>query len=188
FIKWNRPMVNCCHGEQYKNMPVNAPIESWQTYRNGKLGFELKYPPNWHVANESPEAVIFADGAGGSIRILPQGEPKDGRYELSVPSDVAFSEPASVKVDYVTTDKERYATYIKVDHIGKDTWDESGMIEANAALENPAPHCIRKDAELMDISKCDVEIGDLYVYNGKVNTAERNTIKTMLSTFRFVSR
>lgn len=59
-------------GQQYQNQPIVQYVSptptsvpttqdetvNWKTYSNSKLGFELKYPPGWFVAENSDNVYI----------------------------------------------------------------------------------------------------------------------------------
>lgn len=170
----------------YSTSTVKVTDQEWGTYTNFKYGFKIDYPSSWIVDEGHPEFISFFDKEHANfVSIFPFGKGTEGRFEPSVPSDVVFSVPTSVKLDYITSTGERYATYAKISYVGQNNWNQNGLVEAQVKIYNLKKTCKRGNAEI-DINNCDVWRGDQIVFDGNIQARDREILKKIISSFKFI--
>src|SRR3989344_8749741 len=156
--------------------PVNQ-IADWETYRNEKYGFEVKYPPNWVVVedyqNSTPLINIIKqkdDNVGeafapfsyptyrGSTRtatyisnfsIYPTGYPSEPPNWELVLRNITLDESVKATSDFTLDDGTPFITGISFTN-PPVTWDEYGFISIGLPVSFLKQKCMLDGNELYD--------------------------------------
>ncbi len=174
--------------------------DAWSTYRNEEFHFELKYPPDWQVAEfpdnqiapifnvfpksvaEQPPFIHHNDVV--QVSVFPYGVPTEGIFGETVDSDASFNVPVRNAIDFVLTDGSRWATFAGIEN-PPAPWGEAGFLFSRVTVYNLASRCERDGVPVPE-AQCDQFTGDVIVREGKMDEKEWQTARAILASFRFV--
>lgn len=178
-----------------EQVPVgqNSEVESWQIYRSDKYKFEIQYPNDWKVIyEESPAGPYFHflrqddeipyDGA--RVSLYPQGRTGHGPPGESrkIFTDVTAAKANSVWELFLSNSGQPWG-YVIFDFIDAPTeWNGEGLVDSGSIWAQAGDENLKIECRIKGCSP----IEDGLVVIGEVNMSDFETIKKILSTFRFI--
>lgn len=154
---------------QQKTTILDQQTQNWPVYQNQKLGFKLKYPPDWHQTNLPIKANL-----------------KAGINFLSVPENQIQTPHARLTV-YVEESKDRNLNnFAFIENLEKDGYEKSYLEFLNTPAYLLITTDINKDQAVIITQKD----GNFYRLNWTATTFElrqdyRQLFKQIIATFKF---
>lgn len=176
-------------------MPVYEPseYESWKTYKNEEYEFEIKYPSDWqiYVSENSHEDIINIYKTGNSplthnsnvtqVSIFPEGLSTHGPAGESreVVEDLTLAKEKTVNQYILSNSKKHFGYFIDFENTSQN-W--KGFVWAGVEIKDRMIVCRDKTKDI-DID-CE-PLSDGINIIGNIDELEWNTVKEILSTFKF---
>jgi len=183
-------------GSGLQNDEEKTNEESWLTYRNEDFGFELKYPPQWTVAqtfsadtpafnvykkDETQDPPFYHSNLVTQVSIFPRGVPTEGAFGSSLNSNVVFNTDVLEARDFILEDGTRWATFASIKN-SPASWNESGFIWNSVEIKNLKISCFRAGEPIAKIA-CEPFLGDTLIRSGTINKEDRKIAEKILSSF-----
>lgn len=176
---------------------------TWEQYSNSEFGFSIQYPPSgWEIA-ANPDAELgprfavykagtfsedqtvppdhFADGV--YVGIYPEGIPTEGVLGQATSSEVSLIPSPDDARTYILEDGTPWAVYAIFESPPR-AWNSYGFIWARVQIDNLEISCMRDNEEVPQ-NECEPMMGDVIVRDGQIDEGDWETIRDIISTFRF---
>ena len=191
-------------GNAFALMPgkvLEISTNEWQTYRDKKFQFSIKYPADWrgdvttstttlpvitfHKAS-APEALAAPFNTSQNVThvsVYPLGISADKIYGERFQAHVYAKPEALTADDLMLQNGDPFASEFVFVSPPK-TWRKSGFLWAKVKIDNPDMDCIRKN-EHIPRRECKPKEGDTVVRYGSIDIGDRRIIDEVIKTFEF---